>query len=66
MKIVSGRSYEARLSPLVEIIAFFYGLQSLGINYHVLPKVFWAGNTAEFYNAGEYSVTREFWTSTSD
>ena len=40
MKIVSGRNYEARLLPLVEIIAFCYGLQSLGINYYLLPKVF--------------------------
>ena len=66
MKIVSGRNYEARLSPLVEMIAFCYGSQSLEIHYCSLPKVFWAGKIAEFYETGEYSVTRKFWTSTSD
>ena len=40
MKIVSGRNYEARLSPLVEMIAFCYGSQSLEIHYCSLPKVF--------------------------
>ena len=57
MKIVSGRNYEARLSPLVEIIAFGYGSQSL----EILPKVLWAGIIAEFYETGEYGVTRKFW-----
>ena len=40
MKIVSGRNYEARLSPLVEIIAFCYGLQSLEIHFCLQPKAF--------------------------
>ena len=57
MKIVSGRNYEARLSPLVEIIAFFYGSQSL----EILPKVLWAGIIAEFDETGEYGVPRKFW-----
>ena len=57
MKIVSGRNYEARLSPLVKIIAFCYGSQSL----EILPKVLWAGIIAEFYETGEYGVTCKFW-----
>lgn len=40
MKNVSGRNYEARLSPLDEIIAFCYGSQSLEMHYCLLPKVF--------------------------
>ena len=57
MKIVSGLNYEASLSPLVEIIAFCYGSQSL----EILPKVLLAGIIAEFYDTGEYGVTRKFW-----
>ena len=62
MKIVSGRNYEARLSSLIEIIAFCYGSQSL----ELLPKVLGADKIAEFYENGAYNVTRKFWTSTSD
>ena len=35
-------------------------------DYSLPQKVFWAGNITKFYDAGGYSVTREFWTSTSD
>lgn len=35
-------------------------------DYCLPSKVFWRGNIAKFYDAGEYGVTREFGMWTSD
>lgn len=44
-----------------------YLMQNESLDDYCLPqKVVWAGSIAKFYDAGEYSVTRELWTSTSD
>ena len=42
-------------------------MQNGSLDDYCLPqKVFWVGSIIKFYDAGEYSVARELWTSTSD